>query len=70
MVALPCFESFGKIFEVECDTFAVGLGGVLVQEGRPRAFLSEKSCHSRQKDSTYDIIFMVLFDVLSTGVTT
>jgi len=51
LLSLP---RFSKVFEVECDTFGVGIGGVLTQEGKPLAFFSEKLCDSRRKYPTYD----------------
>jgi len=51
ILSLSCCSN---IFEVECNASGAGISGVLTQEGKPLAFLSEKLCDSRRKYSTYD----------------
>ena len=54
MVGNPvmCLLDFSEICEVVCDTFGIGIGGVLAQEGHQVAYFRAKL--AKQKYYTYD----------------
>jgi hypothetical protein len=57
---------FGKTFEIECDTSGIGIGGVLLQEGKSIAYFSEKLSEPYLNYSTYDKELYALVRVLET----
>ena len=51
ILALP---NFTKTFEIECDASNIGIRVILLQEGHPIAYFSEKLKGSHLNYSTYD----------------
>jgi hypothetical protein len=46
--------NFNKTFELECDASGIGLGGILLQDGKPVSYFSEKLSGPVLNYSTYD----------------
>jgi hypothetical protein len=60
------FLDFGMTFELKCDASGIGIGGVLLQEGKPMAYFSENLSRPSPNYETYDKELYVLVCDLET----
>jgi hypothetical protein len=59
-------SDFNKTFELKCDASGIGLDGVLLHDGKPVAYFSEKLSRHVLNYSTYGKVLYALVHTLET----